>query len=287
MEEEIPMRLRSLVLFSAILLTAGLATAGQDAEGSKDPALFTRMPHYTITNFDDKQFDAYDFTVKKGNSEEKQHIEGHTISIRYDFDGSTGSAPSPLQIVRNYENAARKVGGKVLYEAENDWATLLIAKDGKETWVELDVKDNGTPYLLKVVERETMQQDVVANADSLKSGLAENGHAEVAGIFFDFNKSDVKPESKPALDEVAKMLKANPSLKVWVVGHTDNVGSAESNVTLANARAAAVVKALVQGHGINATRLAAQGVGPYAPVATNTTEEGRARNRRVELVARP
>jgi OmpA-OmpF porin, OOP family len=86
---------------------------------------------------------------------------------------------------------------------------------------------------------------------------------------------------------VAKLLKANPALKVWVVGHTDNVGPAETNVTLSKARAASVVKALSQKNGADGKRLAPYGVGPYAPVATNATEEGRAHNRRVELVAQP
>jgi outer membrane protein OmpA-like peptidoglycan-associated protein len=116
--------------------------------------------------------------------------------------------------------------------------------------------------------------------------LQENGRVEVPGIFFDFGKSDVKPESEPALKELTAMLQANTALKVWVVGHTDNVGSAESNLTLSGARAAAVVKALAQ-RGIGANRLAPHGAGPYAPVASNATDEGRARNRRVELVAQP
>ncbi|MCX6624012.1 MAG: OmpA family protein, partial [Acidobacteria bacterium] len=129
-------------------------------------------------------------------------------------------------------------------------------------------------------------QDVVADAAALRSGLKENGHVEVPGIFFDFAKSDVKPESGPALKELAAMLQANPALKAWVVGHSDNVGLAETNMTLSGARAAAVVKALIE-RGIAAGRLAPHGAGPYAPVASNATDEGRARNRRVELVARP
>jgi len=126
----------------------------------------------------------------------------------------------------------------------------------------------------------------VANADALKSGLADVGHVEVPGIFFDFGKADIKPESQPAIDEVVKMLKASPALKVWVVGHTDNVGLGETNVALSNARAAAVVKALVAA-GIEPRRLIPEGVGPFSPVASNTTEDGRAKNRRVELVTQP
>lgn len=114
--------------------------------------------------------------------------------------------------------------------------------------------------------------------------MAEVGHVEVPGIYFDFGKSEVKPESKPALEQVAALLQANPSMRVWVVGHTDSVGSAESNVALSNARAASVIRVLTQQMGIASRRLAPHGAGPYAPVASNKTEEGRAKNRRVELV---
>jgi len=88
------------------------------------------------------------------------------------------------------------------------------------------------------------------------------------------------------LQEVVKLLQGSPALRVWVVGHTDNVGTVDSNVMLSSARAAAVVKALV-GAGIDARRLTPHGDGPFAPVATNVTDEGRAKNRRVELVAQP
>jgi outer membrane protein OmpA-like peptidoglycan-associated protein len=162
--------------------------------------------------------------------------------------------------------------------------TLLLRKGGSETWVE--VMTRAATYYVTIVERGEMQQDVVANADALKSGLAAQGHVEVPGIVFDFNKSDVKPESKPALDEVVKLLRASPTLRVWVVGHTDAVGTADFNVRLSDARAAAVVKSLVDA-GIDAKRLTPHGNGPYAPVATNATDGGRAKNRRVELVAQP
>ena len=161
-----------------------------------------------------------------------------------------------------------------------------ITKNGQETWVAVDAYNEGTEYKLEIIEKQAMQQDVVANADALKSGLADAGHVEVPGIFFDFGKSVVKPESEAALKEVVKMLQASPAMKVWVVGHTDNVGSVESNMALSAARAGAVVKSLVQ-MGVPAGRLAPHGAGPYAPVASNATDEGRARNRRVELVAAP
>jgi outer membrane protein OmpA-like peptidoglycan-associated protein len=106
----------------------------------------------------------------------------------------------------------------------------------------------------------------------------------VPGIFFDTGKSELKPESAAAVGEVAKLLKADAALKVYVVGHTDNVAALELNLRLSQARAEAVMQALMSQHGIAAARLAARGVGPLAPVASNDNEEGRAKNRRVELV---
>ncbi len=101
---------------------------------------------------------------------------------------------------------------------------------------------------------------------------------------FDFNKSDVKPESEPALQEINKLLSNNPNLKVFIVGHTDNVAGADYNMKLSQARADAVVKVLTAKYKVNPKSLKAYGVGQLAPVAPNKSEEGRAKNRRVELV---
>ena len=194
-----------------------------------------------------------------------------------------GEPRSPLKVLRNYQNAATRIGGKVVYESgDHNQTTLRISRPGQETWV--SVEAGASDFALVIVERQAMKQDVVANAGALQSGLAEVGHVEVPGIYFDFGKSEVKPESKPALEQVATLLQANPSMRVWVVGHTDSVGSAESNVALSNARAASVIRVLTQQMGIAPRRLAPHGAGPYAPVASNKTEEGRAKNRRVELV---
>ncbi len=129
-----------------------------------------------------------------------------------------------------------------------------------------------------------MVQDVVASAELFQAGLKTSGHVEVPGIYFDTGKSELKPESDAALTEIARLLKANPALKVYVVGHTDNVASLDLNTRLSQARAEAVVQALVGKQGIAAGRLIGRGVGPLAPVASNESEDGRARNRRVELV---
>jgi OOP family OmpA-OmpF porin len=273
-------------LTSVLLLSFSLAACAQmsDFKGHKDPALFTRMPHYFLPSEDsvvDKAFDTYEFQLKDGT----QRVEGRHLHYEYAFDEAAGNMPGTLQIVRNYEAAARKIGGQVLWDDVRR-ATIKISRNGQETWAFLEGFNEGRSYELHIVERGQMKQDVVADAAALGSGLKETGHVEVPGIFFDTGKAEIKPESDAALNEVVKLLRGNAAWKVWVVGHTDSVGAVESNLTLSGARSAAVVKALTQ-KGIDARRLAPHGAGPFAPVAANDTDEGRARNRRVELVKQP
>jgi outer membrane protein OmpA-like peptidoglycan-associated protein len=135
-----------------------------------------------------------------------------------------------------------------------------------------------------IVEKQEMAQEVVADAKSMLSDTERKGSASVYGIYFDFDKADIKPESEPAIREIAKLLKDNRTLMVYVVGHTDNVGTLDYNLKLSKARADAVVRELVTKYGVEANRLKAHGVGSLAPVASNRTEEGRAKNRRVEVV---
>jgi OmpA-OmpF porin, OOP family len=280
-------------LLAAEPVGAGAPAPLADHPGFKDPATFTRIPGYFLaaaSSFVEKQFEAYLFHVTDGKKEARQSIEGHYYQYYYYFDRSRGPVPSALQVIRNYQAAAARIGGKVLHEQVRPGSalrtTLLLARGGRETWAEVQSGD-GSSYYLRIVERQAMEQQVSASADALQQGLAQTGHVEVPGILFDFGKAEVKPESEPALAEVAKVLAASPALELWVVGHTDYVGGAEANVTLSRARAAAVVQALVARHRVDAGRLAPFGAGPYAPVASNVGEEGRARNRRVELVARP
>lgn len=129
-----------------------------------------------------------------------------------------------------------------------------------------------------------MEQEIVADAASLERDIALTGHAAVYGIFFDFDKDKVKPESKAALDEVAKLLTADPDMKLYVVGHSDSKGKLDYNLDLSLRRAKAMVAHLTAAYNISASRLAAHGVGPLSPVLSNKDESGRAKNRRVELV---
>jgi outer membrane protein OmpA-like peptidoglycan-associated protein len=189
--------------------------------------------------------------------------------------------PSPLQIHRNYENAIKRIGGKVLF-SNDEYSFLRLARDGKEIWVE--VTAYGPKPHLVIVEKQAMKQDVVADAASFARDLSATGKVAVYGIYFDTAKADLKPESDIAIAEIAKLLKQDASLKLFVVGHTDTVGDPAMNLKLSQARAQSVVAALTAKHGIPAARLHPFGAGPYAPVASNKDEDGRAKNRRVELV---
>lgn len=167
--------------------------------------------------------------------------------------------------------------------SEKGRSTLKMTRDGKEIWAEVTAEFTGK-YSLTIIQKGEMAQDIVADAAFLANGLKTTGHVTVEGIYFDTNKSTIKPESAQAIGEIAKMLKADPALKLYVVGHTDNVGGVESNLKLSQDRAEAVLQSLVKDHGIAAARLRAFGCAMFAPVSSNDSEDGRARNRRVELV---
>jgi OOP family OmpA-OmpF porin len=266
-----------------LLILAGFTSliAQDDTEGSKDPAMFTRMPGFYIYRYDDIQFDKHEFPI---NAEKVQSVEGHSLFLIYWLKDDVQS-PSALQIVRNYTNAMKKIGGQIIYEWEDGGsqnAVMKVVKSGMETWVQV----YGTPnnYSINIIEKQAMSQDVVADASSMASSIKETGKVALYGIYFDTGKSVLKPESQPTLQEIAKLLKADPTLKLYVVGHTDNTGLFDANIKLSMDRATAVVNALVSQHSVNAASLKACGDGPTAPVATNATEEGKALNRRVELV---
>jgi outer membrane protein OmpA-like peptidoglycan-associated protein len=270
-----------IVLMSAVFLLPAMGIfAQQDQAGCKDHPLFpTRMPEYSIAACKVEDFGVYEFFATKGP---KTPVEGKFTFITYDFIGQRASEPSGLAVIRNYENAIRKVGGTILQSDPQRWVNGKIVKDGRETWAQIE-KGNGKIWL-RIVEKKEMEQYIVADAAAFGNDIRATGHAAVYGINFDTGKSTIKPESAQAIGEIAKLLTADPSLKVFVVGHTDNVGGVDSNIKLSQDRAEAVLQALVRDHGISPARLRASGCGPFAPVASNDTEEGRAKNRRVELV---
>jgi outer membrane protein OmpA-like peptidoglycan-associated protein len=140
-------------------------------------------------------------------------------------------------------------------------------------------------YEVDVIEPAPLDtNNVKITAENMTSTMATEGKVALYGIYFDNNHAEVKPESEETISEIAKMLKSRPALKLLVVGHTDAVGTLASNMDLSQKRASAVVDVLIKRHGIDAKRLTPVGVGYAAPVAPNSSEDGRAKNRRVELV---
>jgi OOP family OmpA-OmpF porin len=143
----------------------------------------------------------------------------------------------------------------------------------------------GAYIAVDIIESKPMAQNmVVVSADEMSKAITATGRVALYGIYFDTNKAEIKSESKAALDEIAKYLKANGGVKLHVVGHTDNLGGLESNLGLSKRRADAVVASLTKHYSIATNRLTANGVAYLAPMAVNTSEAGRAKNRRVELV---
>lgn len=274
------MMLLAVLIASPPLIPQSLQAKEADLANCKDHPLFTRMENMHIILCKTAEFDRVVYKAGKGT---EYAVEGKRFDIKYTTD-SGKTAPVPVAIIRNHQQAIGKIGGVVVFE-DPRYTLLKFSKDGKEIWAQVDTAW-GKGYLLTIVEKKEMAQEVVSTAELFKSGLKESGHVEVAGIYFDTGKSVLKPESNGAVAEIVKLLKADPALKVFVVGHTDNVASLELNMNLSQARAEAVVHALVAEHGIAADRLVGRGVGPLAPVASNDSEEGRAKNRRVELVKR-
>ena len=268
--------------FSLMLACIAPLLAQTDQEGCKDPALFTRMPNFHIYRCEDLQFNKFEFPL---NSEKSQTVEGHSIYVNY-YLNDNAQTPGGLQITRNYTNAVRKIGGQIIYEYEDggtQYSVMKLSKNGAEVWAMVGAGGNGM-YTINIIEKQTMNQDVVADANSLANSIKESGKVAVYGIYFDTGKSVLKPESKPTLTEISKLLKADPNLKLYVVGHTDNIGLFDANMKLSMDRAISVVNALVTQFSVNAARLKGCGGGPTSPVASNDKEEGRALNRRVELV---
>jgi outer membrane protein OmpA-like peptidoglycan-associated protein len=275
---------RSVVSLLAIALFASLPSAAgaDDVEGAKDHPLFNRLPNYHIDTYQESEFDSYDAFVDSDGS--YKTVEGRKYYINYYFDEGT-QYQSETAIKRNYSEAFKRIGGVVHYEDSSN-VYMSLDKGGKVTWVRVQAWNGGQGVALYIVEEAPMEQYIVADADALAQEISLAGKAAVYGIYFDTNKAEVKPESEPALAEVEKLLERNPNMKVFVVGHTDSVGEFDHNMGLSRRRAEAVVEVLVSKHGLDRGRLAAHGVGPLVPAASNRTDEGRAMNRRVELVER-
>jgi outer membrane protein OmpA-like peptidoglycan-associated protein len=297
--------------------------AAQDVAGSQDhPVIGQRFPGSVITSYGVQEFDEYALLTgpvpSRNEIGDAEYLEGRITKIIYEM----GAERSTLEVMRNYENAFKTLGFEILYGCKNEdcggrgfnhnvvpyiarfaenygdqryRAARLDGPDGA-TYISLYVVKNlseGGPHhawtyaRLVVIETEEMQTELVTvAAGEMLSAIAETGAVALYGIQFDFDSAKILPSSRPALDEIGKLLRDSGSLDLYVVGHTDNAGSLDYNLDLSRQRAESVVRDLAETYGIDPARLDPRGVGYLAPVASNTEESGRALNRRVELVAR-
>ncbi len=295
----------------------------EDVQGSSDYPLIGRYDGSQIYSYKDSDFDEVRLLNApwKGrdasSSEEYLKVEGRSIRIVYELPKERSS----LEVFRNLEAQMSSKGFKTIftcsdaeclpkntafyqfadmlsegqsavYNASQDHIRYLLAKasgDGKDVYAALLVGEASDKVaLLRVVEVKSMETDkiVFLKSSEMLEQLNIAGRVALYGIYFDTDKAEPKAESKPTLAEIAKLLNEKPSLNLIVAGHTDNQGAFDYNVDLSNQRAKSVVKALVSDFGIDAKRLTPFGDGMTAPVASNADDEGRAKNRRVELVVR-
>ena len=301
----------------AALLTSTTSLVAKDIPGSKDHPLLKRFEGSEIVRYKTAPFDTLDFYKKEKT---KVTFEGQMVRILFKVPAGRSSS---LEVFRNYENELKEKGLDLVSSGPSEfdgWGTHgLIAQQGlginvsggvvrKPFYIYAIKHDPGGEVHLAVTVAEISEnngdfkaEEVIASVDSIQvkpvtnkmvdgtasdmaKQIALTGQVNLYGIYFDFDKTDIKPQSKPTLDEVGKLLNNDSALRLQVVGHTDNQGTAEYNNNLSMRRAQAVVRELTMAYKIAAERLEASGAGFTKPVASNDTEEGRAKNRRVELV---
>ncbi len=248
--------------------------------------------------------------------ESSEILEGKVTRISYYLPEDR----STLEVFRNYEDALKAAGFEILFTcskkecggrpfnhevvkysggfadnySEQRFLAAKLARNEGDVYVSLYIvkntsgggKDRNHIYTqVDVIEVAPMQEAMVTvDADAMAEEIFETGSISIYGILFDFDKADIKPESAATIEEIVTLLNNNPDLKLFIVGHTDNKGSLDYNMNLSQKRAVAVVDVLITEHGIETSRLTPKGLGFLAPVDSNKSEEGRAKNRRVELV---
>jgi OmpA-OmpF porin, OOP family len=267
--------MKKLIILNAVLLISFATALAQDAEGCKDHPLLSRMNGYLITECTDN-YNQLDFLNADGYDVK---LEGNLTYIFYAFNlESGGKEPSYFQIIKNYSNAIIRIGGKKIFEGD-DVGCYELNKNGKVYNIKVFCVNN-SDYMLYILEMSPMTQEVTAN--EMLDALNTDGYIAL-NTLFETGKSTIQHESFTIVDQIFELLNINPDLKVSIEGHTDNVGDAASNKKLSNDRAKAVMDALV-GKGVDKTRLSFIGWGQEKPIADNRTEEGKAKNRRVEIV---
>ncbi len=306
-----------LVIATLFFSTKLLAQSTKDIEGSKDYPLVSRFKGSFIAWYQVKNFDRYYMLSLKDNKLDKYEIDGKITRIQYDSQ----KEHSAFEIYKSYENALKNAGFEILltldktncginlseeiYNSEfhglnaltdrnsikndfrDDQYTYLSAKkhiDGKDIYIVMYVTVYNTPLItFDAIEVQGMDKGLVS-VKNLETDLTQNGHIAIYGIHFDSSKSDIKPESTQTLKNIAEYLNAHPDKKYVIVGHTDNIGDFDANIKLSRDRAYSVIAELTSKYEVKAEQLKAYGDGSTAPIATNSSDEGKAKNRRVEIV---
>jgi len=295
-------KLVQLKIITAIFMVATVITATSNAIAENDGhPLITAFEGSYIEGQEVKEFDKQQLVIGKvqqNGTVKTEKIEGKVTRIDYRDPDNRSS----LERMRNYEQALKKGGFEIIYNCSKEecgpeiqietigyypperYLTAFLKRKEGNVWIGVFVAA-GPWTKIRIVEEKPMETGMVkVTADILKKNILKDGHMAVYGIYFDTGKSDIKPESSEMIKEIATLLQKNPSLQIYIVGHTDNAGKLKDNIELSNKRAVAVVKELITRYKIDASRLEAGGVGPLAPVATNDTKEGKELNRRVEIV---
>ena len=286
--------MRSFALAAALLATAASAQHKENKACTPNP-VFEKFPNSVHSSCERSRFQKLEIYQAKDPSKPAENVAPAAKEGEYwhYIDNINPDAqkkyPSTLEVTRNFENALKQGGGEIV-GIEGKYLYYRMKRPSGEYWGQVNCGAGSaaecTAVQHKIVRVAAMEQGVVVGADQIRKSLAEAGKVVFYGIYFDTDKAVVRPESEPTLAEMAKFLKANAAVKVFVVGHTDNQGPLERNQRLSRERAAAVVAALAASHGIAKDRMTPEGVGPLAPVAANDAEAGRAKNRRVEMVLR-
>lgn len=269
-------RQKPLVLILGVLLLIALLSAFQE---KKDHPVIKPIPGFVLENSEFENFASYSFEVRQGENWVDKDVRGKYWFIYYEYQKGDRTF-SELEIIENYKQAALEKGGTILKEDEAKLDFTVPHPKSGTIWVHLHTWVDS--YELYIIEEEGFEKRLDFSAEEMKRELDSAGHVAVYGIYFDFDKSDLKIGSEKMLTEIVKLLLNHPDLKIEIQGHTDSTGARDYNSKLSERRAN-TVKSYVELYGVDPARLTTRGCGPDEPVATNDTEEGRALNRRVEL----
>lgn len=238
-------------------------------------ALIPQLRDYVITDAQYKRRDRFRFET----GAQSEEVEGELWQLRYEWRGEGRGDENRYAVLHHYRDALRMRGAEILFEDLTHFV-FRVAGGAQTTWGVFG--SSGSSAGLVLVRRSEVASEGILDVNALKNALDASGHVALKGIYFDTGEATLKPESEPALNAAAGLMRRFPDLRLTVEGHTDNTGDAEKNLRLSEARAAAVKRAL-EAYGIAAARLDAAGYGASKPVASNDDETGRALNRRGEL----